>query len=87
MRVIQGAALLLLSSMAILQVQQMVGLPAAPLRSDIDELPYKPCHVVFEPEPWMLDQGTCIQPKQRRVSITKPSTMCKCRFSKVSLSF
>lgn len=87
MRGIQGAALLLLSSMAILQVQQMVGLPAALLHSNIDELPYKPYHVVFEAEPQMLDQGTCIQPKQRRVSITKPSTTCKCQFSKVSLSF
>lgn len=62
-RVIRGTVLLLLSSMAALQVWHMVGLPAALLHSSPGEVPYKPCHVVFEAESWMLDQEIYVRSK------------------------
>lgn len=41
----------------------MRGLPAALLHSNTGEVPYKAHHVVFEAEPWMLDQEIYVQPK------------------------
>ena len=53
-----------LSSMAVLKVQQPVGLFAAPLNSDVKKLLYEHLRVVLEAAPQHLGQEIFKQPKE-----------------------
>lgn len=50
--------------MAILNPQQTVGLSAALLNGNMDELLDKSCHMILEADLQQLDQGLFIQPKE-----------------------
>ena len=64
MRGSRGAALPLLGSMAVLEVQQTAGLPAAALHSDIDKPLHEGLCVMLQADPQQPDQDIFVQPKE-----------------------
>ncbi|GAB0205133.1 E3 ubiquitin-protein ligase Topors-like [Grus japonensis] len=74
--------------MAVLQAQEMAGLPTIPLHGNINKLVHKCHHAALEGGPQQLDQKIFSHPKRTRRDMTRPSTVAarKCQFSKISPS-